>query len=63
MNKEPDGVVLEAFSWIQTTILQLNKNYCSVKRERRVEEMKDGKERTRGRKQEWLGWPENKTDE
>lgn len=46
-DKEPDGVALEAFSWILTTILQLTKDYCSVKRERRIEEMKDGKERWR----------------
>lgn len=34
MSKEPYGVVQNTFSWIQTTILQLNKDDFSVKRER-----------------------------
>ena len=47
MNKEHGAVVQNTFSWMQTTIPQLSKDYFSVKREKRMGEVKDGKERWR----------------
>lgn len=52
MNKEQDAVVQNTFSWMQTTIPQLSKDYFSVKRER--EKKKGGSEGWEG-KMERLG--------